>query len=302
VTLSGDEVPSVEPSAPMGRPTGMKRALWILVLAAALSTATGAVVPDRALAGCAVAVVWHDTSYFQYFGRGQAPSAEPGQRLDGAVTPGCNDTGGSTPAPTPVGARAIRGVPTAVAILSHGSILIAPGYFPQAAGFPLARPGAPVQDETRNCRLGAPLTLSGRARPDTGRLNLGDVRSSRPVRLSGHEFIDLVVDGRTRLTGLTRDGIPYVGNGQAVRIEGQFCRVPGSVGPVVIARRIAAAGRVVPSSTAEDILGGGWRGGGGAGWQFGGVGWTAATLVVLAAVALYLARARRRKSPASGAG
>jgi hypothetical protein len=280
----------------------MKRALGILALGAVVSMAAGAAVPDRALAGCAVAVVWHDTSYFQSFGRGQAPPADPGRRLHGAVAPGCNDTGGATPSPTSVGARAIRGVPTAVAILSHGGILIAPGYFPQAAGFPLIRPGAPVEDETRNCRLGAPLTLSGRALPDTGRLNLGDVRSSRRLRLSGDEFIGLVIDGRTQLTGLIRDGIPYVGNGQAVRIEGQFCRVPGSVGPVVIARRIAAAGPIVPPSTAEDILGGGWRGGGGAVKQFGGVGWTATTLVVLAGVALVVARARRRKSPASGAG
>lgn len=280
----------------------MKRVLWMLVLAAAVSMSAGAAVPDRAFAGCAVAVVWHDTSYFQYWGRGEAPSAYPGQRLQGAVVPGCNDTGGSTPAPTSVGARAIRGVPTAVAIRSHGVLLIAPGYVPQAPGFPLTRPGARVEDETRNCRLGAPLTLSGRALPDPGRLNLGDVRSSRPLRLSGHEFIDLVIDGRTRLTGLTRDGVPYVGNGQAVRIQGQFCRVPGSVGPVVIARRIWPDGQIVRPSTAEAILGGGWRGGGGAVQRFGGAGWTAATLVVLAGLALFLARARRRKSPVSGAG
>lgn len=274
----------------------MRRAVWILALTAAVSAAAGAAVPDRAFAGCAVAVVWHDTSYFQYWGRGQAPSADAGPRLDGAVEPGCNDTGGSTPSPTSVGARAIRGVPTAVAILSQGGILIAPGYFPQVAGFPLARPGAPVEDATRGCRLGVPLTLSGRALPSMGRLNLRDVRSSRPVRLSGHELIGLVIDGRTQLTGLVRDGIAYIGTGQVVRITGRFCRVPGSFGPEVIARRIAAAGPIVPPSTAEDILGGGWRGGDG------GVGWTATILVVLAGVAVLLVRARRSGSPASGAG
>jgi hypothetical protein len=252
-------------------------------------------VPDRAFAGCAVAVVWHDTSYFQYWGRGQAPSTDPGPRLGDAVEAGCNDTG-SIPPPTSVGARAIRGVPTAVAILSQGGILIAPGYLSQVAGFPLARPGAPVKDATRNCRLGAPLRLSGRALPVTGRLNLGDVRSSRHLRLSDHELIDLVIDGRTQLTGLTRDGTPYVGSGQVVRINGRLCRVAGSVGPLVVARRIAAAGPIVPPSTAEDILGGGWRGGDG------GVGRTATALVVLAGVAVFLARARRRRSPASGAG
>ena len=260
-----------------------------------MSAAAGAAVPGRAFAGCAVAVVWHDTSYFQYWGRGQAPSADPGLRRHGAVEPGCNDSGGSIPSPSSIGARAIRGVPTAVAILSQGGILIAPGYFPQVAGFPLARPGAP-KDETRDCRVGAALTLSGLALPSMGRLNLRDVRSSRPIRLSGHEFIDLVIDGRTQLIGLTRDGIPYVGTGQAIRVEGRLCRVPGSVGPEVIARRIARAGPLVPPSTAEDILGDGWRGGGS------GVGWAATTVVVLAGVALVLARAWRRKFPASGAG
>jgi hypothetical protein len=282
----------------------MKRALLVLVLAAAVGAAVAVAAPGRAFGECAYVVVWHDRAYVQYWSFAAAPHADPGPSLRGAVEPGCNDTGGDVPSPSSVGARAIRGVGTDVAILSQGGILIAPGYFPQVGGFPLVRPGAPVEDETRNCRLGAPLTLSGRALPDTGRLNLGDVRSSRPVRLSGHEFIDLVVDGRTQLEALTYNGIPYVGNGQAVRIEGQFCRVPGSVGPVVIARRITRAGPLVPQSTAEDILGAHWRGSAGVAADGGGPRRVVAAVAVLA-VALggwLLVRGRRSRSPASGAG
>lgn len=281
----------------------MRRSLFAvtLVLAATAVFASG---PQAARASCAAVIVWHDRAYFQYWSLAAAPHADPGPSLRGPVQPGCNDTGGDVPSPSSVGARAIRGVSTDVAILSQGGILIAPGYFPQVAGFPLVRRGAPVEDETRNCRLGAPLTLSGRALPSTGRLNLRDVRSSRPVRLSGREFSDLVVDGRTHLEGLTHNGIPYVGNGQAVRIEGQFCRVPGSVGPVVIARRITRAGPLVMPSTAEDILGAHWHGSPGAVADGGGPRHVFAAVAVLA-IALggwLLVRARRSRSSASGAG
>jgi hypothetical protein len=206
-----------------------------------VSAAAGAAVPGRAFAGCAVAVVWHDTSYFQYWGRGQAPSADPGLRLHGAVEPGCNDSGGSIPSPSSIGARAIRGVPTAVAILSQGGILIAPGYFPQVAGFPLARPGAP-KDETRDCRVGAALTLSGLALPSMGRLNLRDVRSSRPIRLSGHEFIDLVIDGRTQLIGSPATGSPTSAPAKPYALRGGSAAYPARS-----ARRSSPAGSRAPA-------------------------------------------------------
>ena len=281
----------------------MRRSLFALTIVLAATAVFGAR-PQAARASCAAVIVWHDRAYFQYWSVAAAPHADPGPSLRGPVQPGCNDTGGDVPAPSPVGATAIRGVSTDVAILSQGGILIAPGYFPQVAGFPLVRRGAPVEDETRNCRLGAPLTLSGRALPSTGRLSLRDVRSSRPVRLSGHDFIDLVVDGRTHLEGLTHNGIPYVGTGQAVRIQGRFCRVPGSVGLVVIARRIARAGPVVPASTAEDILGGHWRGRAGVVTNLGGPRGVFVAVMVLAAAlsGWLLVRARRSRSPASGAG
>jgi hypothetical protein len=70
----------------------------------------------------------------------------------------------------------------------------------------------------------------------------------------------IFVDCSTRLDGLTRNGLPYIGVNQLVRVDARFCKVPGSIGTKIVARRIAAAGPIVPPSTAEDVLGAGWRG------------------------------------------
>jgi hypothetical protein len=191
---------------------------------------------------------------------------------------------------------AIRAFSPAVAILSQGTVLVAAGYFPQLAGFPLVPRSAPF-DATRTCRLGRALTLTGRAVPDTGGINLADVRSSRPVRLFDHELIDLTIDVHTRIAGLALQGLAYIGTGQRVRIDARRC------GGQVLARTIAPAGPIVPPSTAEDILGSGWRGGGGVVHQLGGTNRIAAALAVLAVVLLLVLglRAGRRGSTA-GAG
>lgn len=282
----------------------MRRALWMLALAAAVAAAAGGVAPGRALGQCAFVVVRNDTAYFGYWSGAAAPHVDPGPSLRGAVAPGCNDTPGPIPSPVPAGAVRITGVTPAVAILLRGTIVIAAGYFPQSRGFPLVRTGAPVDDETRGCRLGPALTLTGTARPKPAGINLADVRSSRPVRLFDHKVIDLFVDGHTRLSDLARHGLAYVGDGQAVRIEARFCKVPGSVGRRIVARRIVAAGPIVPPSTAEDILGAGWRGSGGVIHQLGGTRRVVTAVVVLAVALMlvFLARARRRRSPTAGAG
>jgi hypothetical protein len=82
-----------------------------------------------------------------------------------------------------------------------------------------------------------------------------------------------------------------------VRIAARRC------GGSVVARTIAPAGPIVPPSTAEDILGPGWRGGGGVRHELGGVNRLAAAVAVLAVVVLLVLglRAGRRGTPA-GAG
>jgi hypothetical protein len=249
------------------------------------------------LAGCAALVVWHDAAYSQVWTTAHGPHAAAAARLHGAVQPGCNDTGGPTPAATRVDARRIAGVPPAVAILSDRWILAAAGYFPQLPGFPLVPRSAPY-DATRTCRLGPALTLTGRALPETGRIVLADVRSSRPERMSDHLLINLEVDAHTRISGLSRNGLPYVGTGQRVRIAARRC------GGSVVARTIAPAGPIVRASTAEDILGADWRGGGGVIHQLGGLARIVGALTVLAVAGLAVLglRAGRRGSPAPGSG
>ena len=96
--------------------------------------------------------------------------------------------------------------------------MVATGYFPQLPGFPLVPRPAPVGTST--CRPGRALVLTGRALPGTGQMVLADVRSSRPVPLSDHEVINLEVDAHTRITGLARNGLPYIGTGQRVPDRG----------------------------------------------------------------------------------
>ncbi len=218
----------------------MRRALALLTTAVAIGWSVAA--PAPAAASCAEVVVWHDTAYFPYATSGRQPHPAPGVRLPGAVAPGCNDTGGDPPPPTRVDARAIAGVPPGVALRFGHAILVAPGYFPQVRGFPIR--WRRVDDGTATCQISGALTLAGRAQPTPGVLTL------RARRL-----IDLVVDVHTRFAGLERNGLPYVGDGQAVRIEAVRC------GAKIVARRISAAGPHVPETSAEDILGADWRGG-----------------------------------------
>ena len=276
---------------------GMRRAFWMPALAAAVAMAAGGLTPAPAFAACANLVVWHDTAYSEEWTTAHGPHAAATARLHGVVLPGCNDTGGPTPAPTRVEARRIAGVPPPVAFLADQKIFVAAGYFPQLPGFPLVRTGAPAADATRTCTLGPALVVTGSARPGTGRLTLGHVRSSLPERLFDHMLINLEVDAHTRITGLSRNGLPYIGTGQRVRIAARRC------GGSVIARTITPAGPIVPASTAEDILGPGWRGGGGVLHRLGGGNRIAAIIAVLAVVVLLVLglRAGRRGSTA-GAG
>jgi hypothetical protein len=237
----------------------MRRMLFALTLAlAALAASAGR--PPPARAGCVAMVVWHDRAYMAYWSRPAAPPVRAGARLRGALEPGCSDTGGPVPSPTRVGARTVAGVPAAVAILSRGVLMVAIGYFPQVRGFPLVRPGAPVRDATRNCRLGGPVSITGTADPSIGRLALHHARATAHIRVFSGTFFDLEIDGHTRMPGLARGGIAYIGTDQRVRVDGRFCQVPGAEGPLVVARTIVPAGPVVPASTAEDVLGSHWRG------------------------------------------
>jgi hypothetical protein len=236
----------------------MRRMLLVLPL---LATAAGwgVAAPGPARAGCAFIAVRHDIAYVGSWSRRSDPDIRPGASLRGVIEPGCSDVAGEPADPsTPEHARAIVGVPADVAMLVRGQMMVAIGYQPQAPGFPVRMPRV---DELHGCGPRAAVSLSGVARARSVGINVAQVRASRPVPLADHILIELLIDSNTRITGLARNGIPYIGDGQRVRIAALLCRRPGADGPIVVARRIAADGPIVAATSAEDFLGAGWRGG-----------------------------------------
>jgi hypothetical protein len=144
-----------------------------------------------------------------------------------------------------VPAHAIDGVPSSVAIWAFGAPMIASGFFPQLSGFPIAPHGRRLDDETSGCRLGGALTVDGTAEVAFGNLSVVVSHSSRPLRLTGGRVLtDLFVDGHRRMTGLSRDGLPYIGDGQRVHVIARICQVKGAVGPKIVA---AGSSRLVRS-------------------------------------------------------
>ena len=266
----------------------MRRSLVALTLVVA-ATAVFAARPQAARASCAPVIVWHDTAYFGYSTSGGRPHPVPGPRVRGAVQPACNDTGGGG-SPTPVSARVIAGVPPQVGLLSSGGIYVPAGEFPQLPGFPIRF--EPADDETRTCRVTAHVMVSGHVLPAPGEVDLADVRSTRPLRLFDHR-LSVLVDFHTRIAGLDRNGVPYIGRLQAVRIDALRC------GHMIVATRVVPAGPITPVASAEDVLGPHWRGGPSLLHD--------RTLLIAVALtaggmAVVVAVRRRRRSPASGAG
>jgi hypothetical protein len=245
-----------------------------------------------ARASCAAVIVWHDTAYFGYATSGPRPHPVPGPRVRGAFQPGCNDTGGGLDSPTSVGARSIAGVPPRVALLWSGAIYVRVGEFPQMRLFPI-RFGL-VDDETRTCQVTARMTVSGRALPGVGEFDLADVRSSSPVRLFDHRLF-VFVDVHTRFAGLARNGLPFVGWRQALRIDAVRC------GHKIVATRAVPAGPTVAAATVEDVLEPHWRGGPGLVADLHNRTTLTAVAIVADSMAVVIA-VRRRRSAASGAG
>jgi Family of unknown function (DUF6281) len=232
------------------------RRIAIVAAVLAVLAAMGVAAPG-AHAGCAFIVVWHDRAYIQYSSPAQTSTIEPGATITGAVEPGCNDTVGADEHPTATAARRIVGISPAVAILVRGTPLVAWGYVP-ATGF---LTGATVpHDETRGCTLGGRVRITGPAHLGLGLLNVTVNDTTVRLRHLLNGAAQMFSDGYTRIDGLKRNGLPYIGEGQLVRVDARFCKVPGSVGTKIVARHIVATGPIVAPSTAEDILGADWRG------------------------------------------
>ena len=268
----------------------MRRIALVVAVLAGLAGAALAP-PQGAYGACALVVVWHDRAYVSIGQAGPIQASPGGSTLDGAQEPGCNDTGGANERPTPIAATSIPGVPPAVAIAAEGHPLAAWGYF-IATG----------SDETRGCALGGPVRITGRAHVGLGLLDVSVEDTT--VRL--HHLLggaaQILPDGHTTFERLSRNGFPYIAEGQRVQVDADFCKVPGSIGTKIVARRIVPAGPILPPSTAEDILGADWRGRpdifSGA---TGGHSWAAYTVIAVALIASGVILGRHRSRP-SGTG
>jgi len=144
--------------------------------------------------------------------------------------------------------------------------------------------------------------ITGPADPGLGVVNVHVDESTVHLHHLLRGSAQVFVDGRTRIDGLVRNGLPYIATGQLVRVHARFCKVPGSIGTKIVGRRIVPAGPIVAPPSAEDVLGVDWR----RRQQdvtrsARGYGWKAGFALVLAAVVAALLLARRRSRP-SGTG
>jgi hypothetical protein len=211
----------------------MRRILLALPVVLAVLAASAVRAPSAG-ASCVAVIVWHDVAYLGYSSTSLRPHPVRGRSLDGAVVPACNDTGGGPGSPTSVDAGSIAGVPPRVALLSQGDLYVPFGEFPQTPPFPVGF--TQVDDRTRTCHVSSRLTLSGRAEPSIWGSVLVHGKS-------------VFVDVHTRFTGLSRDGVPFVGWHQAVRIDAVRC------GHEIVASAIERAGPWPPARPPRRRLG-----------------------------------------------
>jgi Family of unknown function (DUF6281) len=157
--------------------------------------------------GCAAAIVFEDALYL---GAGDEKGApRPGKRAGEAVYPGCDDGGGAEP-DTPVNVRAVRGVPNSVALYADGDLYVNHGY-------PTALPEHPLH---------AQLDGGRRARVRGRRCRLeGEILMLQPLWVrAGGRRVNVVIDRRTEIHGFDRGGLPYLEEGDRIRIEARGCR------------------------------------------------------------------------------
>jgi hypothetical protein len=158
-----------------------------------------------------------------YYSASIAALPARGESLGLAGAPACRDAlGGEAGASRAVEVSSIGGVDPRLAIAAlddarHG--YFAAGYFVQLPSHPLhaflLQPGP-------GCVRGRPVSLAGTVERNAGSLTLRGRR--------------VLVDARTRIEHLLRDGLPYVGVGRKVAVEAVSCHGE------LVARRISPAG------------------------------------------------------------
>jgi hypothetical protein len=200
----------------------MRRILYVCCLVLLSSGCASASNAPRStpIAGvCGSDLVWHDRIYYAESVVGLPARAES---LGVAGVPSCPDVlGGETGASRAVDVIGLAGVSPNLALAvaddaQHG--YFAAGYFVQLPSHPLHFVLAAAPPE---CRGPVSLRLVGRVERNVGSLAL----RGRVV----------LVDARTRIAGLSRGGLPYVGVGRDVAVSAVRC------GSSLVARGIEPA-------------------------------------------------------------
>jgi hypothetical protein len=201
----------------------MRRAVPVLPAVAALALVLGTGTRD-ASASCAATVTWRGVDYVGWAARS---ALAVGDSLGTGTVPACRDTivvgGGARPPERgrSVDVLPISGVPARVAVAIAGgarTAYLAPGYLPQLREHPLhralyGRADRPLETLGRRC---------GDAPAVRGRL-VGAEPGGLRVRRETGGTKRMLVDVRTRVAGLERDGLPYLTPGARVRVETLRC-------------------------------------------------------------------------------
>jgi hypothetical protein len=189
----------------------------VLVLAACGADETGE------SGSCASGIVYQDAAYL---GVGDVDGLPPPTAsAEEAARPGCND-GGPIESDTMIEARHMRGVAPEVALYAGEDAYVNVGYFTELPEHPLHRQFHGAPDRPRRRARGEPCQIEGRVLETT---------FSLMVR-AADQRISVAVDARTTIAGFDRAGLPYLEEGDKLRIGGRACHDGDP--PVVLARLI----------------------------------------------------------------
>ena len=183
---------------------------------------------------CAAVVVFDGITYW---GNALREPLEPAEKLGPGVIPSCGDT--SPPDPTPeqnVTVRALAGISPNVAVAverdpttSSGehTVYLAPGYLVQSAAHPLHDTLYSSRDEPneeRGFECKPPVKFQARAATTPGGVVFRVESEDAAVAplLERHEG-EVFVDAQTGVSGLEREGLPYVAEGDEFELIVRAC-------------------------------------------------------------------------------
>jgi hypothetical protein len=182
-------------------------------------------------ASCSGGIVYGGGVYY-----GTSASVREGAPLAGGYRPGCDDAVAIDPAtgarltplagPTPVALHRIPGVPVRLGVALNGRAALAPGYLPQLAGHPLHKL-FPSASKPASCGSAWRVRGKVQAPPLPG--------APVYVTTGPAAFRVVTLVESTRVSGLTRDGLPYLAAGDAVDAVVRTC------GGAIVAQRVARA-------------------------------------------------------------